>query len=271
MTNYSDKQIIFLKNKTVPIDKYELAAQNHNFDQIRFIPLIKHVNRPAEVLQLFNDSNYLNNLKRIIVTSQRTVECLYLEVLPNLSESQRETLFNKVVYTVGPATAEFLKRCGFKYVLGENTGNGNNLADLIIDQLSSQNYHRDGTDNDHEFLFLVGVTRTDIIKNKLSSRGYKVKEIVAYETKVLDNNLIKLKRELKSNINNWIVIFSPQGINEIIPYLKKVVLLNDSFNIRIASIGPTTEAFLLKHNIKPHVTSPKPTPEILLNAISSYE
>ena len=70
MTNYSDKQIIFLKNKTVPIDKYELAAQIHNFDQIRFIPLIKHVNRPAEVLQLLNDSNYLNNLKYIIVTSK---------------------------------------------------------------------------------------------------------------------------------------------------------------------------------------------------------
>ena len=271
MTNRLSRQVIFLKNKTVPIDKYEVASQKHNFDEIKFIPLIKHTNRPTELLQLFTDHIYLNNLKHIIITSQRTVECLYLEVLPNLNESQRNILFNKVVYTVGPATSDFLKRCGFKNVLGENTGNGNNLADMIMDQIQPPNNHGNETDNTDEFLFLVGLIRTDIIKNKLTSKGYKIKEVIAYETTVLDNNLIKLKKELKININNWIVIFSPQGIKEIIPYLKEAALLDDSLNIKIASIGPTTEAFLLKHNIKPHVTSPKPTPESLLNFISSYK
>ncbi|KAK5961128.1 uroporphyrinogen-III synthase HEM4 PWA37_001657 [Arxiozyma heterogenica] len=271
MDNRPSKQVIFLKNKTVPVDKYEIASKKHNFDKIKFITLIKHRNRPTELVQLFTDNKYLNNLKYIIITSQRTVECLYLEVLPNLSESQRNILFNKVIYTVGPATSEFLKRCGFKTVLGEDSGNGNNLADMIMDQIPPPNIHGATANNNNEFLFLVGLVRTDIIKNKLTNKGYQIREIIAYETVALDNNLVKLKNEMKFDTNTWIVIFSPQGIKEIIPYLKQIILLDNLFNVKIASIGPTTEAFLLKHNIKPHVTSPKPTPESLLNAISSYE
>ncbi|CAL9731138.1 uroporphyrinogen-III synthase [Monosporozyma unispora] len=259
MTRQMDGQIIFLKNKTIPIDKYESLSRRYNFNKIKFLPLIKHTNLPNEILSLFNDLSYLESLKYIIVTSQRTVECLYLEVIPNLTLEQTNQLFNKRVYTVGPATGEFLRRCGFKDVIGDEMGNGNNLSDMIIDTLNPETAG--------QFLFLVGLIRTDIIKNKLLNAGYNVKEVIAYATEPLDNNLRHLQEEIDVQQENWVVIFSPQGITEIIEYLRD----HHSHNIKIASIGPTTEAYLLKHGITPHVSSPKPSPESLLQVISSYE
>ncbi|CAL9737360.1 uroporphyrinogen-III synthase [Monosporozyma servazzii] len=259
MTKTMDGQIIFLKNKTIPIDKYECLSRNYHFDKIKFIPLIKHSNHSNEILKLFQDNKYLHTLKHIIVTSQRTVECLYLEVLPNLTLKERELLFNKRVYTVGPATGEFLRHCGFRDVIGDDTGNGANLSDMIIDTLPLEEAG--------EILFLVGMIRTDIIKNKLIDAGYQVNEIIAYETEPLKGNLQKLQHEIDTNIENWVVVFSPQGIDGIIEYLKE----HKSLSIKIASIGPTTETFLWKNGIRPHVSSPKPTPESLLQVISSYQ
>lgn len=254
-----NRNIIFLKNKTEPRDKYWEEAEKYDYQSINSVNLIEHNNLPAELLDLLNDDNYLTNLKYIIITSQRSVECLYHDILNTVSDKIKDKLLNKTVYTVGPMTAEFLQRCGFKNIKGANTGNGNKLADLIHEELNG-NY-------EDEILFLVGVIRKDIILKKLTSYGYKIRELVTYETLDLNDNLQRFVKSVKNDCINWIVVFSPQGINEILEYLK---YNNENTNCLVASIGPTTTEFLIANGIKPVVTSSKPTSDCVLKEISEY-
>lgn len=126
---------------------------------------------------------------------------------------------------------------------------------------------------DH-FLFLVGEIRRDIIPKKLKANGYKVNEIVTYKTENLLDNIDRFILHYKNDENNeavmnkpstWIVFFSPQGTEDIIEYLK------ENKGYKIASIGPTTEQYLLEKGLKPDTVSFKPSPIFLLNAINSYK
>ncbi|CDO93044.1 unnamed protein product [Kluyveromyces dobzhanskii CBS 2104] len=256
-------KVILLKNKTVPNDPYEQNFISNEFQPV-FVPLIKHFHLPEEALQLFKDEKYLNKLKYIIITSQRTVECLNESIMPRLSSHQKEILKQKTIYTVGPATSAFLENSGFQHVKGGvKVGNGSLLADLILNSHENE-------DVDH-FLFLVGEIRRDIIPKKLNGHGYKVNEVVTYSTKYLDDNIGTFVANFKSagdiveeHEQTWVVFFSPQGTEKIIEFLK------DNSSYRLASIGPTTEQYLLDKGLTPHVVSEKPEPSSLLNAINGY-
>lgn len=168
--------IIFLKNKTTPLDKYEVESKDNKYSDVQFLPLIAHTHHPVEALHLLKDNNYISNLRYLIVTSQRTVECLNESIIPTLTKEQREKVLDLSVYTVGPATGDFLRRVGFRNVKGDDMGNGDKLSDFIIKDI--------GDNYDGEILSFVGAIRRDIIKNKLKQRGLSVKEVVTYETNV---------------------------------------------------------------------------------------
>lgn len=254
-------RVLLLKNLTAQLDKYKIAFESKRFEPF-FIPLITHTHVPEELLRMLGNNAYLENLQDIIITSQRTVECLSESVLPQLTPSLREILLSKNVYAVGPATEDFLLRIGFKNVKGgEDAGTGSVLADLIIDDLSNE----DKSGKEHnELLLLVGEIRRDIIPLKLRSNGLEVREIVTYKTEELQDNLTRFKSAMVPG--SWVVLFSPQGTKEILDYLKK----NPESGVRIASIGPTTEKFLNDNGIQPQVVSAKPDADHLLDAINSY-
>lgn len=259
-------RIIFLKNKTTPTDPYETTFTDGGFEPV-FVPLIRHFHVPDEALTLFRNRSYLTKLKYIIVTSQRTVECLNESILPKMTTEEQSLLKEKTIYTVGPATSEFLRNSGFQNIRGGvEVGNGGLLADLIVKSHSEEEI-------DH-FLFLVGEIRRDIIPKKLKANGYKVNEIVTYKTENLLDNIDRFILYYKNDENNeavmnkpstWIVFFSPQGTEDIIEYLK------ENKGYKIASIGPTTEQYLLEKGLKPDTVSFKPSPIFLLNAINSYK
>lgn len=264
--------IIFLKNKTTPLDKYEVESKEDKYSDVQFLPLIAHTHHPVEALQLLRDNNYLSNLQYLIVTSQRTVECLNESIIPTLSPAQKEKLFSLSVYTVGPATGEFLRRSGFHNVKGDDMGNGDKLSDYIIKDI--------GSDYKGEILSFVGAIRRDIIKNKLSNAGLDVKEVVTYETNVLNDNLNRFQDTLVSIADKeecdgvsccWVVIFSPQGAKDIVGFLKNNPDIRDKLQIKVSCIGPTTNSYLVEHGIQPEVVSPNPTPSSLLNAIDGFE
>lgn len=254
-------KVLLLKNKTAQLDKYEIAFEDNGFEPF-FIPLIKHTHVPEEIMDLVHDKAYLENLSNIIVTSQRTVECLSESVLPNLTPSLREALLNKTVYAVGPATRDFLLRVGFKTVKGgDDAGTGSILADIIYNDLLAED---DRIDNHRELLLLVGEIRRDIIPAKLSNKGLKVREVVTYKTVDLNDNADRFKDA--ASPNSWMVLFSPQGTGEILELWKNKL----AEDIKIASIGPTTEKYLNENGIQPHVVSAKPDADHLLNAIREY-
>ncbi|CCK71347.1 uroporphyrinogen-III synthase HEM4 KNAG_0G02900 [Huiozyma naganishii CBS 8797] len=256
------EHVILLKNKTEPVDKYESLAPGFDFHSVDFLPLIRHENVPDELLVLLHDSSSLRNLRHIIVTSQRTVECLYHSVLPYLTPSVKREFLRKKVYTVGPATGNFLRECGFSDVCGDEAGNGGNLADMLLQTLP---------DYDGEILFLVGVIRRDIIRKKLTAQGLKVRELVTYQTSALEHSLPRFCRCLKTSCTNWVVIFSPQGTDDIVNYLKEVQSQEAGPVLKVACIGPTTEQFLLDNGVKPLVVSTKPEPTYLWESIRQYD
>ncbi|CAI4052149.1 hypothetical protein SKDZ_15G4140 [Saccharomyces kudriavzevii ZP591] len=272
MSSGKKTRVILLKNKTVPIDKYELEFRSKAFEPV-FIPLIRHTHVTQDFKSVLNSiPNYLDTIDYIIITSQRSVESLNEAIIPSLTNEQKVKLFSKTVYTVGPATADFIRRSGFINIKGgEDAGNGSILADIIINDLATN------VDNPppNELLFLVGEIRRDIIPKKLYSKGIKVREVVTYKTEDLDDSLPRLLQAMTPHNEaemplNWIVVFSPQGTKEITQYLGgKGHPLNSK--LRVASIGPTTKKYLDNNNIISNVISPKPDARSLLTAIESYE
>ncbi|KAM3163794.1 Hydroxymethylbilane hydrolyase [cyclizing] [Lachancea thermotolerans] len=251
-------KVLLLKNKTCPIDPYQTIFEENGFTPV-FVPLIEHKHLPHECLALFQDDNYLRQLRHIVISSQRTVECLNESIIPRLTAQQRDDLHNKVVYTVGPATASFLERCGFKNVRGGiHAGNGDILADLIIAELKGD----ESSDVSclPEILLLVGETRRDIIPKKLTSAGISSRELVTYQTKTLDDNFRRFEQCYSPH--SWVVFFSPQGAGEIVEYLQR----NPA---NVACIGPTTEKSLSKKGLNPTVVSQKPEPHSLLDSLES--
>lgn len=256
---------LLLKNKTSQLDKYDTLFKSNGFDP-EFMPLLTHTNVTEEFLQLIESPGYLDNLRYIIITSQRTVECLSESVLPLLSQEARSKLLGKTIYTVGPVTKDFLKRVGFQHLRGgEDAGNGNVLADIIIsDLLGVEDKEEVNEHSIHELLFLVGEVRRDIIPKKLSQRGINVREVVMYKTQNIQDNASRFQNAINNKC--WVVFFSPQGTEGILKCLNEEVCRK----IKIASIGPTTEEYLKSHGITPDIVSPKPDAENLLNAIRSY-
>lgn len=253
-------KVLLLKNKTAQLDRYEVLFRSSGFEP-EFVPLITHTHVTADFFDLLREPGYLEGLKNIIITSQRTVECLCESVLPILDDQTRSKLLHKTVYTVGPVTKDFLIRIGFKEVRGgEDAGNGNLLAEIIIADLLNT------TDDQKisEILFLVGEIRRDIIPKKLSYKGIKTKEVIMYRTKNLGDTLLRFQTAIEDNA--WVVFFSPQGTDEILNSFN----VEHHENIKIASIGPTTEEYLENNGIKPNVVSSKPDAESLLKAMQSY-
>lgn len=218
-------------------------------------------------LTLLKEKEYISSVNFIIITSQRTVECLNECILPVLDAEHKSLLLNKVIYTVGPATAEYLQQSGFKNIRGgKEAGNGNILADIIISDL--QHSTEDFLLKNHgPILFFVGQIRKDIILKKLSKSDISIREVVVYDTKELQDNVIRFQECVKNSVTNYVVVFSPQGMNEIVDYLKDQP---NSSKFRIASIGPTTKKYLEEKGLSNVIVSPKPDAVSLLNEIEMH-
>lgn len=160
-------------------------------------------------------------------------------------------------------------------------------------------------------LFLAGETRRDIIPRTLmrdpslsADQRIHVEELVVYETRLLPSFADDLRATLDRLLlfgNEkpptaaaaaaaaapiWIVVFSPTGCREL---LTVVGILDDDDEekeetgrekkrewsskdqVKIASIGPTTQSYLLDElGFRPHVCAEKPTPESVAEAIRGW-
>ncbi|CCH59189.1 hypothetical protein TBLA_0B03480 [Henningerozyma blattae CBS 6284] len=226
-----------------------------------FLPVITHTNIINQIVPVLNDSDYLDELPFIIVTSQRALTFLNEKDLNNQYPSQNfEKLLNKPVYTVGPATAKCLRNLKFKDIRGTETGNAEALAKLIISEL-------DQYDLTQKPLFLTGEKHKDTITKALKTKfNISVEEIVTYKTISLDDSLLRFKSVFKPN--SWIILFSPQGTKDILKYLNDHKLNSSPFHL--AAIGPYTREYLISNDLKPDVVSPHPDPISLVNSILTF-
>lgn len=254
------KSVILLKNETTPKDPYKEIFEEKSLDAF-FVPLLVHnpINH-VEIVSFLTSEKYINEFKAFIITSQRCIESLDLVLSLIKDQSVLDRILSKPAYTVGPATYDVLSNLGFKDIRGgADAGNGSILSDLIIkDELFQE--------DNKNILFLTGEIRKDIIPKKLLSSGFDLIELVAYRTEVMEDvverytniyNSIKDKEHEK-----WIVFFSPQGTENITQHL-----VDNNSNFKIASIGPTTETYLLEKGIKPDFVAKKPTAASLIEGI----
>lgn len=255
-------RVLLLKNKTQPTDAY-YDTFTHSGHVADFVPLLEH--SPVDVSQTvayLESSEFLHQTERFIITSQRAVEvfCECLDLISQKSPESAAKIRRKVGYTVGPATEQVLSRIGFVDVRGgARAGNALKLADLILDELSSV-----GSDNAGTIVFFPGVIRKDIIPVKLKANGVSVKEVVIYKTEPKEDIIENFLGRCSTPVD-WIVFFSPQGTEDIVEHM-----VQTSPDVFIASIGPTTEEYLLLKGIAPHVIAAQPTAASLYEGIQRF-
>lgn len=250
-----------LKNKTTPVDSYHeiFSSQGHLPE---FIPLLNHGPVSVEeTTEYLCSKHFLEETDRFIITSQRAVEVFHL-CLGEISQRNEEMaarIRSKVGYTVGPATEEILKANGFSDVRGgSHAGNGAVLADIILNELAPE-------ERSQRIVFFTGRIRKDIIPVKLKGQGVNVEEVVIYKTEckhgIIDDFLHRCEKPV-----DWIVFFSPQGTEAIVEHLREKEQ-ETLKHTKVASIGPTTEEYLVSKGIHTHVVAAKPTALSLLECL----
>lgn len=252
-----ESSVLFLKNQTVPRDLYEEVFTECGF-LTQFIPLLDHIHAESSFITSYLTSDeFIKETDALIITSQRAVEALS-DAMEKISQEQRSRILSKKAFTVGPATQKVLEALGFtKLGGGDNAGNGAILSEIILKDLEPH----------QKVTFFTGETRRDIIPRKLLSKGYNLKEVVIYRTVEKPQIVERFTQAFNQLHPKWIIFFSPQGTQDIVEFLK-VSPLRDAF--KIASIGPTTETYLLDNGIKPNLVSEKPEASSLLMGIKSF-
>ncbi|RCK54520.1 Uroporphyrinogen-III synthase [Candida viswanathii] len=254
----SSNNVILLKNPSVPEDPYDAKFTTSHYAP-HFIPLLTHTHTNKHLTTAYlSSTEFLDHCDVFIITSQRAVE-MFHECLCRIPAATRARIYAKVGYTVGPATYSILKGCGFVDVRGgERAGNGSKLADLISGEITRE----------ARVVFFTGEIRKDIIPKKLCGLGYDLKEVVIYKTECREDIVERFERLMMGLELGWIVFFSPQGTKEIVEHLRRE---SGGRRWKIASIGPTTEEYLLGYDIKPNVIAEKPEPESLFQCIYKYD
>lgn len=255
--------VILLKNKTVPRDPYYELFESKLITS-HFLPLLKHSPTDLQLtIEFLISEEFVKNTKYFIITSQRAVEVFNacIDEIKGIRPDVIEQIYEKVGYTVGPATAKILKDNGFNNVRGgSEAGNGSILSDIII---------KDFEHIDEKLVFFTGEIRKDIIPQKLVKNSIKFEERVIYKTvnrDDIDDNFNNLKSEMDRQ-NSWVIFFSPQGTELIVEYILEN---GGDKKFNIASIGPTTEEYLIAKGIKPKVIAKKPEANSLLESIMNY-
>ncbi|KAK7532970.1 tetrapyrrole biosynthesis, uroporphyrinogen III synthase [Phyllosticta citribraziliensis] len=290
--------VLLLKTKSTPADGYQdffSAARNARFDPI-FVPVLEHRFRSEALQDLRRDivsGGFSNDASRakygaIIFTSQRAVEAfsqVVAELRSEAAELDLEDLLPATLplYVVGPATARGLRALNLRCpIVGEESGNGEVLAQLILEHYNGLSSAATAEGKRLPILFLVGEQRRDIIPKTLQSaelpehQRSRVDEVVVYETGEMQSFRADftalVKRHEEAGIRQqWVVVFSPTGCRAMLESLglvdratgKLTRSLRDApTRTWISTIGPTTRDYLVKNfDYEPDVCSKKPSPE----------
>ncbi|CAH2006414.1 unnamed protein product [Acanthoscelides obtectus] len=191
-------------------DKYEDLLKSNGFKVCQVKTLIfdfKNIDWLKD--KLLNSEKYAG----IVFSSPRCVQAVCLAI-----EDNREVMDNwqaKYNYVVGEATySEALEKTGLR-CKGKEAGNAANLAKIILqckDQLEKP------------LLFPHGNLKTDTLKNELGKEGVDIEGVLVYETIPNPGIEAEIKRATNdfSNIQEYIVFFSPSGVYSSLKFLKDI-------------------------------------------------
>ncbi|KAI1135462.1 tetrapyrrole biosynthesis, uroporphyrinogen III synthase [Hypoxylon sp. FL0543] len=295
----SEKTPVFLlKTKSTPTDAYEdlFSTPRDSFDfETTFVPVLQHRFEDDGMRQfekLLNEGKISKRLDSayggLIFTSQRAVEAFAKLAEEGQVDENWAGLQNIPIYSVGPATARALKAIPQTpplQIYGEHTGNGDALAQFILDHYGKLYNDRP---TKPPLLFLVGEQRRDIIPKTLmdenlpDERRIQVTEAVVYGTGVMESfagDFAEALQKTADRKSRWVVVFSPTGCDSM---LKGLGMLDDETGkvvkrprgqptTYIATIGPTTRDYLKRtFDFEPDVCAEKPSPEGVWQGITDF-
>ncbi|KAF1356526.1 uroporphyrinogen-III synthase [Delphinella strobiligena] len=303
--------VLLLKTKSVPKDHYEelFSGAESQYDP-SFVPVLEH-HFKEDIISWLKATILNHGFSRranrdtptksqdsfggLIFTSQRAVEA-FSAIVDEIGPEQRDALLPESLplYCVGPATARGIRALGLPcQVLGEETGNGEALAKFMLDHYNGlPATQRAANGHNLPLLFLVGEVRRDIIPKTLQSLDLEqatrigVDERVVYETGEMESFHLDFSKSVAENASagvrdQWVVVFSPQGCMAMLRCLgwldsatgryNPELAKGQSMNTYVATIGPTTQNYLIKEfGFQPHVSAEKPSAEGILAAIEAY-
>jgi len=239
--------VVLFKSESDGSDKFVQVLENSHF-AIRSIGCLdfqfKNLQELNERLERADD------YEGLIFTSPRAVS-----VVEKAAAMSLDAWCNKRNYSIGESTGGLVRELLKLESRGQQAGNAQNLADIII---------QDGPAS-KPFLFPSGNLKQDILEKTLNEKSIQVTAIEAYET-VPHPELAAAIESLKNERINFIVFFSPSGIKFTLPIITAAQL--ELSNIKLIAIGPSTKRAMDENNLKCHRVCTKPSPESLLEALT---
>jgi uroporphyrinogen-III synthase len=296
----SAPEILLLKTPSTPTDAYGPLFATRGFSPL-YIPVLSHTFSAAGLDRLRSvlaKPETRSEFGGLIFTSQRAVEG-FLDLFGHASNAPGAASEHGLdkqdlprlgvppdwpVYVVGPATYTALTttpssplRMSAERVLGKETGNGDVLAEYIVQDYLPR-CSSSATDlaksSVKRLLFLVGEKRRDIIPNRLDKAGIPHEDLELYATTENAEFPAAIQRELsrllptltlqtedalqiqaksKERRQIWIVVFSPQGCGAMLQAVQDLEkqqhpeqasdgVTRTERRVFIATIGPTTAA-----------------------------
>lgn len=254
-----------LKNKNILVTRDIEQSQE-------FVDLIKHfggnaiifptieIQKPDTWEELDNLLLSIDTFDGLIFTSQNAVK-IFFERLKNIFK-ENLNLEKLLIFAVGEKTKIEIEKQNLRCTGIPESFDAENLAELMINHNISNK----------RFLFPRGNISREVLIEKVQKLGGTIYPIVVYNTvcpepanteeianKLLNQNIDVVTFTSPSTALNFFKIFSKWEIKNRINTLTK-----------IAVIGNTTAAALLKINIKPDIIANPSTIEGLLKSIIKY-
>ncbi|XXH01112.1 mitogen activated protein kinase [Hypoxylon texense] len=295
--------VLLLKTKSTPTDAYEdIFSTPRDTDGLdfepTFVPVLQH-QFEDDGMQQFGKLLREGQISKgedsayggLIFTSQRAVEAFAKLVDDDKGDGNWPHLQDVPIYSVGPATTRALKAVPQNpplQIFGEHTGNGDALAQLILEHYGGWYKNRP---TKPPLLFLVGEQRRDIIPKTLmdetlpDNRRIQVGEIVVYGTGVMESftgDFAGVLQKTTDRPSRWVVVFSPTGCDSMLKGLgmldgetgkviEKLGKGKEKRTTYIATIGPTTRNYLKRtFDYEPEVCAEKPSPEGVWQGITEF-
>ena len=137
-------------------------------------------------------------------------------------------------FCVGSSTEKVAKQTGFQNIFCAE-GNVNNLKEVIL-----QNFDvKKGS-----LLYVSGEIISSNLDKELISEGYKVKRIINYSAKPIEEINDEFIKDLKSSIPDMVYIYSENSARNYLNLLKKYNLLDCWMDTNLMCLGEKTSSVL---------------------------
>lgn len=203
----------------------------------------------------------------IVFTSTNSVD-YFIQRAEQLSESI-ERLFRYItIVAVGPKTAQRIESYGLNVELFPETYDQEGLIKCVLEYMSFHSLVHS------RILYPRAKKVRPLLTAELCQHGYRVDEIITYETKLVHTHLDLIWPSIVSGELDVLTFTSSSTVDSFASYVNKLTQsahYDDRVaNVKLASIGPVTAETLRHYGLPVHIEASTYTVDGLLEAINAH-